>query len=115
MRWLIDEMLSPATAEALSALGHDAVGVAAAGLGSCDDATVYAAATEQQRVMVTENFADFAGLVARRLANEEPCVPVVFVCKRDHPRGSALAAALARRLHRWAADNPEPYPGTHWP
>ena len=41
-------------------------------------------------------------------------VPVVFVRKHQHPRGSALAPALARHLHRWATENPKPYPGAHW-
>ena len=115
MRWLIDAMLPRATAAELNALGHEAVGVADAGLAAGDDATVYATAVEQQRVMVTENFADFAALTQERLAAGEPCVAVVFVRKRDHPRGSALAAALARRLHEWATDNPKPYPSIHWP
>lgn len=115
MRWLIDEMLPPATAVELKSLGHDAVGVADAGLRGDDDATVYAAAVEQQRIMVTENFADFAAIVTDRLAANEPSIPVVFVRKRHHPRGSALAPALARHLHEWAVKNPKPYPGVHWP
>lgn len=115
MRWLIDEMLPPATATELNALGHEAISVREAGLGSSDDATVYAAAVRQERVIVTENFADFAALTAQRLAAREPSVPVIFMRKHDHPRGSALAPSLARHLHQWAADNPKPYPGTHWP
>ena len=115
MRWLIDEMLPPATAAELNALGHDAVGVAEAGLAGSDDATVYETAVEQQRVVVTENFADFATITTDRHAASEPSVAVVFVRKQQHPRGSALAPALARHLHRWATENPKPYPGAHWP
>ncbi|MGH3372686.1 MAG: DUF5615 family PIN-like protein, partial [Nocardioidaceae bacterium] len=113
MIWLIDEMLPPATATALNDLGHEALGVAEIGLTGADDALVYAAAVERGSVMVTENFADFAGLVGQRIANEETCVAVVFVRKRDYPRGAALPAHLARRLHQWAEENPEPYPGLH--
>ena len=115
MRWLIDEMLPPATAAELNTLGHEAISAREAGLGSSDDADLYAAAVSQRRVIVTENFADFAALSGRQLAAGQPSAPVVFVRKRDHPGGSTLAAALARHLHRWAADNPEPYPGIHWP
>ena len=115
MRWLIDEVLPPATAGELNTLGHDAVAVAEAGLAGSDDAGVYEIAVEQQRVVVTENFADFATILKDRLAGGEPVQVVVFVRKHQHPRGSALAAALAHHLHRWAADNPRPYPGVHWP
>lgn len=108
-------MLPAATAGALNDLGHDAFSVVEVGLAEADDAAVYAAAVERGCVMVTENFADFAALVGQRLANGEACVPVVFVRKRDHPRGGALPVHLARRLDRWAAANAEPYPGVHWP
>ena len=115
MRWLIDEMLPPATAAELNALGHDAVGAAEAGLAGSDDTTVYETAVEQQRVVVTENVADFATITKDRLAAGEVSVTVVFVRKHQHPRGSALAPALAQHLHRWATENPKPYPGIHWP
>ena len=106
-------MLPPATATELNTLGHDAVGAVEAGLAGSDDAAVYQVAVEQQRVVVTENFADFATIVKDRLTGGEPSMAVVFVRKRRHPRGSALAPALARHLHQWAADNPKPYPGVH--
>ena len=88
LRWLIDEMLSPATAAELAALGHEALTVAEAGLGGSDGATVYETAVEQQRVIVTENFADFATITNDRLTAGAPCVPVVFVRKRQHPVGA---------------------------
>ena len=115
MKWLIDEMLPPATAAELTVLGHEALSVAEAGLGGSNDDTVYEAAVEHQSVIVTENFADFATTTNDRLAAGAPCVPVVFVRKHQHPRGSALAPALARHLHGWSVANPNPYPGVHWP
>ena len=108
-------MLPPATAEELNALGHDAISVAVAGLAGSDDESVYAEALKQSRVVVTENFSDFAAIAAQRLANDDPCVPVVLVRKANHPRGGALAHHLARHLHQWATQNPTPYPGPHWP
>jgi predicted nuclease of predicted toxin-antitoxin system len=115
VRWLVDEMLPPSTATELVALGHDAVGARAAGLGEAPDEQVYDLAVREGRVVVTENFADYARLVEARVAAEQPCVPVVFVRKRNHPRGGGLGKHLAARLDAWAADNPDPYPGLHWP
>lgn len=115
MRWVIDEMLPPATATELNALGHDAVSVADPVLAASSDEFVYRLAVDERRVIVTENFADFAKITEQRIASEEQCVPVVFVRKRDFPRGGGLAAHLAERLDQWATKNPEPYPGPHWP
>lgn len=115
MRWLIDEMLPQATATELGALGHDAVSVIDAGLTETGDVVIYQQAVDEHRVVVTENFADFSRIVEARFGRGEPCVPVVFVRKRSFPRGGALAHHLARHLDRWSADNPDPYPGPHWP
>lgn len=108
-------MLPPATASELSRLGHDALAVADAGLSGAADDAVYASALAQNRMVVTENASDYAAMVAQRLAQDQPCVPVVLVRKADHPRGGALAHHLANRLHEWANRNPDPYPGPHWP
>ena len=108
-------MLPPAMAGALNDLGHEAFTAVELGLEGADDAAVYAAAAERGCVMVTENFADFAPLIGQRLANEGACVAAVFVRKRDYPRRGARPVHLARRLHRWAGENAEPYPGLYWP
>jgi predicted nuclease of predicted toxin-antitoxin system len=115
VKWLIDEMLPPTTATELIALGHDAVSVHDVGLAGTADELVLARAIADGRVVATENFADFARLVDQCQARAEPCVPVVFVRKRDLPKRGAMALNLARRLHRWAEINPDPYPGVHWP
>jgi predicted nuclease of predicted toxin-antitoxin system len=115
VRWLIDEMLPPTTATELLALGHDASGARELNLAETADELILDVAVAELRVLVTENFSDFARLVEQRHARELPCVPVVFVRKRDFPRRGALASHLARHLHRWAEANPDPYPGVHWP
>jgi predicted nuclease of predicted toxin-antitoxin system len=107
-------MLPSSTANHLGDLGHDAVSVASPGLREAADENIYALAVDQQRLVVTENFADFARLVEHRHALEESCVPVVFVRKRDFPRGG-MAVKIAQHLHEWARANPDPYPGAHWP
>ncbi|MCY4176595.1 MAG: DUF5615 family PIN-like protein [Acidimicrobiaceae bacterium] len=115
MRWLIDEMLPRIAAAELAALGHEALSVIEAGLGGSTDSDIYETAVEQQRIIVTENFADFAKIANDRLAAGSPCAVVVFVSKRRHPRGSALPHALALHLHEWSVANPNPYPGVHRP
>lgn len=115
MRWLIDEMLPPRTAYELNALGHDAVAVRATSLAGAPDDEVHTVAVAERRVIVTENFADFARLLEQCHAQEDACAPVVFVRKRDFVHGGGLAAQLARHLDRWAAENPASYPGAHWP
>ena len=114
MRWLVDEMLPPATAERLNQLGHDAVSVHDVGLAGADDDDVFGYAVANQRVVVTENFADYAVILEQRQSRDEPCVPVVFVRKSAFPRG-ALAAHLAEHLDAWATQNADPYMGAHWP
>lgn len=106
-RFLIDEMFPPTAALILrDDYGHDAVHVAQVGLQAVDDTLVAAADRAENRVLVTENVADFAA---------ERDVVLVFVLKRNLPAGGAQAAGLAKLLDRWATNNPEPYIGPHWP
>jgi len=108
-------MLPPQLADDLNKLGHDAIAVVRVGLASAPDESVYATALEEHRIMVTEDIADYAAILTQRLANDEPCVPVVAIHKPQYLHRGALAHRLADRLHRWAGDNPDPYPGLHWP
>ncbi|HZD52340.1 MAG TPA: DUF5615 family PIN-like protein [Woeseiaceae bacterium] len=78
--------------------GHDAVHVVEIGLRAAEDAEVAAVARTEARAVVTENVADF-----------------VTELKRKLPAGSAQVAALAKTLDAWAAANPDPYLGPHWP
>lgn len=115
MKWLIDEMLPPATAAQLNERGHDAVSVHEVELAGAEDDEVFEYAVAEDRVVVTENFADYSMLLEERLAGQEPSVPVVFIHKPDFPQGGALPARLAAHLDPWALANPDPYVGPHWP
>ena len=108
-------MLPRAAAERLNRRGHDAVSVYDLDLAGADDGDVFDRAIAEDRVLVTENFADYSLLLSDRLGADEPCVPVVFVHKSDLPPGGDLAVHLADHLHAWAAANPNPYLGPHWP
>lgn len=106
-KFLIDEMFPPPDSSLLhDSYGHDAEHVSEGGLQAVDDALVAATARAEARALVTENVADFAG---------ERDVVLVFVLKRNLPAGDAQAAGLAELLDGWAANNPEPYVGPHWP
>ena len=115
MKWLVYEMLPPGLTDQLSALGHDATSVHELGLLGASDDVVFDVAVRQGRVIVTENFADFARLVDRQRSSEMSGTAVVFVRKRDFARRGGLAVQIARRLHRWAELDATPYPGVHWP
>jgi predicted nuclease of predicted toxin-antitoxin system len=115
MRWLLDEMLPRTACVQLVAWGHDAVSVYDAHLGGAEDALVFEFAVRSTRIIVTENFADYALLLEQRLSRGETCVPVVFVRKADFPRRSSVATRLAKHLHTWSEAHPEPYLGLHWP
>jgi len=115
VRWLLDEMLPPRAAELLRDLGHDAVSVLALGLAATADEIVYDLAVRERRIMVTENFADYAIVLRERQVLGRACVPIVFVRKVDLPRRGALAGHLVERLVAWADANPEPSVGLHWP
>jgi len=115
VKWLIDEMMPPGLAEELSALGHDATSVHELGLLGASDDAVFDVAVREHRVIVTENFGDFARLVDRQRSTETAGTAVVFVRKRDFVRRGGLAVQIARRLHRWAELDSTPYPGVHWP
>jgi predicted nuclease of predicted toxin-antitoxin system len=114
VKWLLDEMLPYATADALNECGHDATSVVRAGRSGAADSAVFDYAVAEERVIVTENFADFTAILEQRLSRDQNCVPVVFVRKDRLARRGALAAHLARTLDAWAASNPDPYIGPHW-
>ncbi|HEX5466045.1 MAG TPA: DUF5615 family PIN-like protein [Candidatus Limnocylindrales bacterium] len=92
MRLLLDEMYSPALAEALHRRGIEAHTVRERGLaGQSDDGILAAAATEGLTVL-TENVADVAGLAAARIAAGQ------------HPAGVLIA--LSSRFSRRPAGVP---------
>lgn len=115
MKWLLDAMLPPAPADELDRLGHDAVSVLHREMSTAEDSHVFERAVTEGRIIVTENFADYATLLAGRQNRNEPSVPIVFVRRDSLPRRGALAGHLARKLHEWAKANPEPFVGLYWP
>lgn len=105
MRILIDEMFPSGTCARLVERGHDAVHVRDLGVDARPDREVAAAAARDDRALVTENVKDYAA---------EHDIVVVCVLKSHLPQ-HGMDAHLASVLDQWAAANPEPYVGLHWP
>lgn len=115
MRFLIDEMFSPAVARHLTDLGHDARHVRDVGLAGRTDDEVFDRATAENRVVVTENAVDFVALLDAAVGAGALTPPVVLALKRTLPADAgAMANELAKRLARWADHHPDPYRHVHW-
>lgn len=104
MRFLIDSMLPPRTADLLDTAGHDATTPTKLGAHNLPDDVLVQLAAADDRVIVTENASDFAAA---------PACPVLLVRKAWWPAAS-LAETLARALDRWAKANAEPGQWVHW-
>jgi hypothetical protein len=89
LKLLLDEMYSPALAEALRAAGVDACTVVQLGLAGSSDPEVFAAAIANGRTLLTENVADFTRVCAEQL-----------VAGQHHP---GVLIALSSRFSRRAS------------
>lgn len=115
MKFLIDEMFSPAVARHLTDRGHDAQHVSDLGLAGRTDDEVFTRATVEDRVVVTENAVDFVTLLDAAGSAGAATPAVVLALKRTLPADAdAMANELAGRLARWADDHPDPYRHVHW-
>lgn len=115
MRFLIDEMYSPAVARLLRDAGHEAESVLELVMAGTEDPQVLARAAVHGQVLVTENAVDFVPLLDAWTAAGESVTAVVIALKRPLPGpAGALAHELARRLVDWAESHPEQYPHVHW-
>jgi hypothetical protein len=100
LKLLLDTHHSPVVAEGLAAEGHDVLAAAASpDLARLEDDDLLRAATEEGRVVVTENAKDFDRIVRAWAARGEHHSGVVFTSPRRYHRGSAaypgnLIAAL---------------------
>jgi predicted nuclease of predicted toxin-antitoxin system len=115
VRFLIDEMFGAEVAICLVEAGHDGVHVADLGLCGATDRDVVTRAATEDRVVVTENAADFLPLLDEMIAAGDTVPAVVIALKRSLPRrAGALHHAQVGRLVQWADANPEPYRHAHW-
>jgi predicted nuclease of predicted toxin-antitoxin system len=75
VRFLIDNALSPLLAKGLREMGHDAAHVRDQGLQSADDESIFTAAKDQDRILVSAD-ADFGGLARARQGSQALAHPV---------------------------------------
>lgn len=89
MRLLLDEHVPPAVADRLGAKGHDVVAVARrSDLRGASDLVVLAAATSEDRILVTADIGDFMRLAGRLALSGEHQPGIVLVSTRSFPTSS---------------------------
>ena len=112
MRLLLDEMYPPAIAEQLRTRGHDVVAVTAqAELRALPDDSIFAAAQQEHRAVVTENVGDFCPIADAADQRERPHHGLVLVDPAKYPRGNPrtigrMVTELARLLNDHRGDAP---------
>lgn len=107
MRLLLDEHFSRHIAEQLRTRGHDAVAVGErADLAGLPDDELLAAAQQERRAIVTENWADFARLLDRAAADGAHHYGVVFTSRRRLPRSRATIGLITDALAAFLAAHP---------
>lgn len=96
---LLDEMFSPAIAADLEARGIDARAVAADPvLRALSDLEIFEAALRENRVLVTNNVADFESLRRAWEAAGREVPGLIYTCDLSFPRARAYFTRLAAAL-----------------
>ena len=99
MKVLLDEMWSPVIAEQLRARGYDAVAVAErSDLRTESDATIFAAAVAEERLVVTEDVAGFRPLADIEIGAGGFHPGLVFASRRRFNTEGRLVRSLASLL-----------------
>ncbi len=107
----LDEMYSPAIAQALRDLGFDVVAVAEqADLRAMTDAEVFAWAAAQRRWLLTENVKDFRPLLLRAMHNDAPAIGILFTSSREFPRSRKNPGPIVEALRAWLRHGPPEAP-----
>ena len=108
MRLLLDEMHSPAIAEALVAQGWDVIAVAAEpSLRGSSDAELFEHVSSSGQILVTENVGDFSVLHTDWLVSDRPCPALVFTNPKRFNRASlAYPGDLIAALDIFLSDPP---------
>jgi len=119
VRLLLDAVFPAAVAEQLRARGHDVLAaVERAELREADDTTLFAAAQDENRAVVTENVRDYVPLAFARDAADEAHSGLVLTSNVSLPRHrrSQFVGEAVRRLDVLLREHPSDTPGSavHW-
>jgi predicted nuclease of predicted toxin-antitoxin system len=107
LRLLLDEMYSPAIAEALRERGHDALSAHdRPDLAAALDRAIFAAMQAEERVIVTNNVRDFAPLAREALERGSTFPGIVFTSDRSLPRNKRTIGTFAAALDALMTGNP---------
>ena len=108
MKLILDEMSPPALAEALNAIGIDAVTVADLRLSGSSDAEVFGAAVASGRTALTENVGDFTRIAADHSTSGHGHPGVLIALSSRFSRRQAgiprLIAAIQAMAHEQLED-----------
>ena len=109
---LLDEMLSAAIAVQLRARELDVVAVVeATTLVSMPDEDLLGHATEQQRVLVTANIADFAAIAKQWRGSGRTHHGILYVAHRSFPQDRSFVGAIVDAITGMRTANTLPSPG----
>lgn len=107
MRLLLDEHLAPRIAVQLRRLGHDVIAVVERpDLHRSADATLWAAAHTERRMIVTQDVSDFMRLASQDAAIGKPHPGLVLIHHRRFSRGRQHVGQLVASLGALLAANP---------
>jgi predicted nuclease of predicted toxin-antitoxin system len=107
VRLLLDEHIPQGVADGLADLGHDAVAVSRRPLlRGTADAALLAAASAEDRTLVTRDVADFSRLAARLVVRGEAHAGVVLLSGNAFSPARAGIAHMTEALHALAVANP---------
>src|SRR5574342_7367 len=112
-RLLLDEMFSPAIADALRRREHDVIAIAERlDLRTMTDDGVFAWATTDNRWILTENVKDFRPILLRAMQTEGTITGLLFTSNRSFPRSRQNPGPLIEALDQWLATGPPAAPLT---
>ncbi len=118
MKLLLDEIYPPRLADELRKRGHDVVAVTERPhLRAAEDDALLMAATAEDRVLVSENVADFPEVAATLAADEQTQCGVILVPSHTFPRTERGLGLLVRSLDAYLAERTAERTvsgGIHW-
>lgn len=106
MKLLLDHHYSTRIAESLRARGHDAFAAVERGWHMESDASLLALCAAEQRVLLTNNVADFMTLHRHWLAEDRQHVGIMFTSDHSLPRTKVRIGSIVDVLEHMLSTHP---------